>query len=197
MNIRAIHAGWRKFCLDEMAPEFWCNGGGITRTIASSADRGGIIWRVSVADIVQDGPFSIFPGIDRAALLISGQGVRLHEGPLQKRLQQGSEAAQFSGEALLQATLDDGPVRLWNVMTRRGQACCHLHRVGSAAVELDGGPWICLVQTGCYHLLVAGTKVGQLDAGDGIIVDIPVPHLQLLPAGSNDHLICTRIAPVA
>ena len=200
MNIRQINAGWRKFCIDELTPEPWRNGGGLTRTIATSAGHGALIWRVSVADIVQDGPFSVFPGIDRAALLVSGEGVSLHEAGLdqaglQKRLQAGGEAAQFSGEAVLQATLDDGPVRLWNVMTRRGQACCTLHRVGNAAVELDGAPWICLVHAGRYHLLVAGTEVCELDAGCGIIVDLAAPHLQLLPAGPDASLICTRIAP--
>jgi environmental stress-induced protein Ves len=203
MNIGPIDAGWRTFCLDAMTPEPWRNGGGLTRTIATSADHDAIVWRVSVADITHDGPFSVFPGIDRAALLISGQGVSLGEAGLQnrpqnrlkKRLQAGGEAAQFRGEALLQATLDDGPVRLWNVMTRRGQACCTLQLIDNAAVELDGAPWICLVQAGRYHLRLAGTELGQLDAGCGIIVDIAAPHLQLLPAGSEASLICTRIAP--
>ncbi len=199
MNIRQIDAGWRTFCLDAVTPEPWRNGGGLTRTIATSADHDAIVWRVSVADITHDGPFSVFPGIDRAALLISGQGVSLDDAGLQnrlkKRLQAGGEAAQFPGEAMLQATLDDGPVRLWNVMTRRGQARCTLQRIDNAAVELDGAPWICLVQTGRYHLRLAGTELGQLDAGCGIIVDIAAPHLQLLPAGSEASLICTRIAP--
>ena len=113
MNIRAIHAGWRKFCLDQMTPEPWRNGGGVTRTIAASADPCGILWRVSVADIVQDGPFSIFQGIDRTALLIGGQRLSLREDGLQIQLQADGEAAQFPGEALLQAKLDDArPLRL-------------------------------------------------------------------------------------
>ena len=55
MNIRQISAGWRTFCIDAVTPEPWRNGGGLTRTIATSADHDGIVWRVSVADINQDG----------------------------------------------------------------------------------------------------------------------------------------------
>ncbi len=35
------------------------------------------IWRVSVADVASDGPFSRFPGIDRTIMLLEGAGMRL------------------------------------------------------------------------------------------------------------------------
>ena len=38
---------------------------------------GKLRWRVSVAEIARDGPFSSFPGVDRMLVLLSGHGVRL------------------------------------------------------------------------------------------------------------------------
>ena len=61
----------------------WKNGGGHTTEIAAEPPGAGtasFVWRVSVADIAQDGPFSAFPGIDRTLVLLSGRGMRLGDG---------------------------------------------------------------------------------------------------------------------
>ena len=59
----------------------WKNGGGMTVEIAVSPEGAGIEdfdWRVSMAFVEQDGPFSIFPGIDRTLAVLSGDGIVLH-----------------------------------------------------------------------------------------------------------------------
>ncbi|MFN9927385.1 MAG: HutD family protein, partial [Phenylobacterium sp.] len=46
----------------------WKNGGGITRELAvwpPGASFDDFVWRVSMAEVHQDGPFSSFPGVDR------------------------------------------------------------------------------------------------------------------------------------
>jgi len=46
----------------------WKNGGGETVEIAISPQGAGLAdfdWRVSMATVASDGPFSVFPGIDR------------------------------------------------------------------------------------------------------------------------------------
>ena len=58
----------------------WKNGGGLTHEIAvhpSGAGMAAFEWRVSVAEVAQDGPFSRFPGVDRTLVLLAGNGVRL------------------------------------------------------------------------------------------------------------------------
>ena len=66
----------------------WKNGGGMTREVAAypvGASLDTFVWRVSVADVEQPGPFSTFAGIDRTLVLLAGAGMRLHErsGPTQ------------------------------------------------------------------------------------------------------------------
>jgi len=46
----------------------WKNGGGVTREVAAFPEGAALdafVWRVSVADVAQAGPFSRFAGIDR------------------------------------------------------------------------------------------------------------------------------------
>ena len=58
----------------------WKNGGGTTVEIAvfpAGAGFDGFDWRLSMADVVADGPFSAFPDIDRTLVLIDGPGLVL------------------------------------------------------------------------------------------------------------------------
>ena len=57
----------------------WKNDGGWTTEIAREpADAAEAFrWRVSIADIESDGPFSNFPGVDRDLLLLAGNGIEL------------------------------------------------------------------------------------------------------------------------
>src|SRR5258707_14720415 len=57
----------------------WKNGGGHTHEIAAHPEGAGMAafaWRVSIAEIAQDGPFSSFPGVDRTLVLLAGNGGR-------------------------------------------------------------------------------------------------------------------------
>lgn len=58
----------------------WKNGGGVTVEIAihpPSASMDAFDWRISMATVAQDGPFSSFPGIDRTLAIIEGNGMAL------------------------------------------------------------------------------------------------------------------------
>src|SRR5450830_954266 len=78
--------------LADIPAQLWRNGAGLTRPIASGlasiAGRAttrvpaGTVphldafdWRISLADIKGDGPFSAFPGIDRCAVLLGDSGI--------------------------------------------------------------------------------------------------------------------------
>ena len=67
----------------------WKNGGGETVEVivhpegASLSDFG---WRVSMASVASDGPFSVFPGIDRTLAVLSGNGMALSIEGLGDRL---------------------------------------------------------------------------------------------------------------
>ena len=104
----------------------WKNGGGVTREIVAfpqSAKLDGFVWRVSIADVAQSGPFSRFDGIDRTLVLLSGAGMLLDEanGPTHA-LKEPLEIARFAGETAIDARLVDGATRDFNLMVRRGAA---------------------------------------------------------------------------
>ena len=61
----------------------WKNGGGSTTEIAICPEGSGIPggqfrWRVSIADVVADGPFSRFSGYDRHIMVVEGAGMTLN-----------------------------------------------------------------------------------------------------------------------
>lgn len=69
----------------ELTEIAWKNGGGITRDIASTSVHGNHIWRLSMADVTCDGPFSDFAGFVRILTVIKGRGMALesHDDILQ------------------------------------------------------------------------------------------------------------------
>ena len=57
------------------------NGRGTTTELArEDAPDGTMLWRLSAADVIEDGPFSTLPGIDRILLLTEGEGFDLDFG---------------------------------------------------------------------------------------------------------------------
>jgi environmental stress-induced protein Ves len=100
----------------------WKNGGGTTAEIAafpegSSFETFG--WRVSMADVASDGPFSVFQGIDRTLILVEGDGIELDVEGMAYRLDPTSPKLSFAGDDLTTGRLLSGPIRDLNVMTRR------------------------------------------------------------------------------
>jgi environmental stress-induced protein Ves len=186
-------AAARRFTLAALTPAPWKNGGGVTREIAAMPAGAGMAefdWRISVADIAADGPFSAFPGIDRQIVLLDGAGVRLRadDGSFDHRLDAVGEPFAFAGETGVHACLLDGATRDFNVMTRRGRARA---RVSSArqAVVVPGATQAIVM------LVIAGTWRGsapmplpRLNQGDGLILG-PGVDLALQPAVPHAHCL--------
>ena len=106
----------------------WKNGGGVTTEIAiypegTGLSGAGFIWRVSIAEVAVDGPFSRFPGYDRHITTIAGNGMRLEaadHGSID--LSQLFVPREFSGDWDVDGKLIDGPVRDFNLMVARERA---------------------------------------------------------------------------
>lgn len=101
----------------------WKNGGGETTEIAASPEGAGLDafdWRVSMARVDGDGPFSLFPGIDRTLAILDGEGLRLTiEGRDLVALTQQSPPLAFPADVATGSSLLGGPVTDLNVMARR------------------------------------------------------------------------------
>jgi environmental stress-induced protein Ves len=110
-----------------LAPVPWKNGGGSTTQIAIAPPEAGLDdfeWRISLATIATDGPFSQFAGVDRTLVLVEGNGITLDiDGETSVLLCDDEPLAAFAGEDQVHAKLNRGPTTDFNVMTRRD--CCH------------------------------------------------------------------------
>lgn len=85
-------------------------------------------WRLSTADITQDVPFSIFPGVNREFCVADGNGVVLTINGVEHRCEPGS-ITKFRGDDEVYARLIDGPMRALNLMVRDGAKEKHLQVV--------------------------------------------------------------------
>lgn len=103
-----------RFHFDSIPAAPWKNGGGVTRQIAQSGP-GDPFWRLSIADVEKDGPFSDFPGLRRILTVISGSGMtlKLAEGACPADLH---IPVHFSGDTPVDGVLRDGPVQNFNLI---------------------------------------------------------------------------------
>lgn len=160
---------WHSFDRAALVATPWKNGGGVTREIVCQppgADLARFDWRVSIAHIASDGPFSAFPGVDRVITLLEGGGVQLDssDGAVAQRLDTPWQPFAFAGEAAIDSRLLGGPCDDFNVMTRRAacRATVRVLRAGAAATEAppltDAG--LCLVLQGRWQCGPGPTGLG-------------------------------------
>jgi environmental stress-induced protein Ves len=98
----------------------WKNGGGWTSELARAGDDVAFDWRISIAEIENDGAFSTFPGCDRQIALLAGAGMEIEfEEAETVRLDQRLRFFPFAGEWHARGRLLGGPVRDFNVIARR------------------------------------------------------------------------------
>ncbi|MEI8614003.1 HutD family protein [Shewanella sp. PP-He15 brown] len=133
----------------------WKNSGGSTKQLLISpinAELTEFDYRISIASISSNGPFSSFIGIDRQLVILEGDGVELsinsHEGTKQinglgagekisgntdtteyKRLTPTDSPFCFAGETSITSQLLGSNVIDFNVMTKRGAFKAHTQRL--------------------------------------------------------------------
>lgn len=119
-------SGWYKTLMDlsstvrtdDVSAQPWRNGGGTMRELLARPKGDAWQVRVSVADVVADGPFSSFPEAARWFAVIDGAGVVLAVDGALHRCMAGAEPLAFSGDAETHSRLIDGPTRDLNLMLR-------------------------------------------------------------------------------
>lgn len=163
----------------------WRNGGGSTTEIAIEPAGAGLgsaapfVWRLSMARVEGDGPFSRFAGYDRTLVLLEGRGVRLDFGGAAPpvTLAGALSAAAFSGDWATSCRLLGGAVRDFNVMVDRTRAAAAvkpflLPAQTTTAVELRGHTTLLYVQQGRVVLQLGPTEPEQtVSAGATLRLD--------------------------
>lgn len=97
----------------------WKNGGGVTSEIWASPPSGAFDWRVSIATVNADGPFSTFTGYERHIMTLSGEGMMLDIEGRGKFALKPLKPFSFSGDARVYGSLLQGAVLDFNLMVRR------------------------------------------------------------------------------
>lgn len=175
----------------------WRNGLGWTREIhaAPAAGAGGDAWdwRLSIAEIEADAPYSSFPGVEREQVLLSGEGLALgFEGGPERLLLPPHGRQRFDGRAAVQARLRAGRVEVFNLMWRPGQVSPRLwHRplVGSMLLFVDpGSTWAVHVVAG-QATVDGGRALPLLEMGDSALLGAGAGRGRHLLEGSGELLL--------
>jgi len=197
---------------NEYRRERWRNGLGWTREIyahpatirpeQASAEAGTgqeWDWRLSIAEIDDDAAFSLFHGVDRELVLLSGNGLRLSfvDGEC-VALEPPHGRLRFSGDRAVTAELVDGRTVDFNLMWRPDRIEAELlHRplvgqmvffveqtinwviyliAGQASFDRESG--LPPMSAGDTALLSAPSGARYLLSGGGELLAIRVKHLQ-------------------
>ncbi|RXT53211.1 hypothetical protein B6S44_21045 [Bosea sp. Tri-44] len=165
----------------------WKNGGGTTTEIAVAPEGASLSdfdWRISMAHVGQDGPFSSFPGIDRTLSVLTGAGITLAFGDGERvRLDCTSAPCPFAADRAVDGLLTSGPIDDLNVMSRRGRWRHQVERVlGAGSLNATEGLLVLVARKGDWQ--VNGAK---LAAGDSAVLDAP-GHIELVVSGGEAEL---------
>ena len=100
----------------------WANGLGQTVEMIRHEDSDGkLLFRISMATVTEDGPFSLFPDIERNLTVLSGDGFDLVEDDSGVQYHAGLlTPVAFAGDVAVTAKNVTATCHDFNVMTRRG-----------------------------------------------------------------------------
>ncbi len=164
----------------------WRNGLGTTMEVAVGPllvadDESSWSWRVSVATVDQDGPFSSFPNVDRTLVVVEGDGLELQVGS-HRFSALPSCPVNFPGDEPTTATLLNGPVRDLNVMVRRTVATTSVYvtdattLMASSSTGSTGSTGSTSVVFALADATVGPHQLARFDAVVGVeVADGPVP----------------------
>jgi environmental stress-induced protein Ves len=153
----------------------WKNGGGVTREVAAWPPGSGFEdfdWRVSMAEVAADGPFSSFPGVDRILAVLQGRLRLAVEGRPEATLSPETAPAVFPGDAAAYAVVQAGPVLDLNLMSRRGEVRARLTRLDVLLPQVVGplDAVVLVIAAGAPLRVVGPTGPCDLDRHDAVLL---------------------------
>jgi len=125
---------------NHVAAQPWRNGGGSTRELLVWPTAQDWLFRISLAQVAQDGPFSPFPGIERWIALVEGTAMTLHFAWGSERLSIGQQPLRFDGALAPACSLEGGATMDLNLMVDRSRGSGRLACAGDAQWT-DGSQW--------------------------------------------------------
>lgn len=130
----------RTMSLSRAAEQTWRNGGGSTRELLAWPEASDWWVRISVAEIMRDGPFSAFAGVQRWFAVLRGDGVRLALGETPLALTPADAPLAFDGAAAPGCELMGGPTQDLNLMLRQDAGTGRMERAVVGEEWLSAAP---------------------------------------------------------
>ncbi|RKR73565.1 HutD family protein [Frondihabitans australicus] len=161
----------------------WANGGGVSSTFVEGPD-----FRIALAVIDREGPFSDYSGFDRTLLHAGGPPLTLVVDGVPHALSVGRQLT-FDGAAAVSAVGVSGPVQAFNLMVRRGVVSGSLSVSRTDVVEAGAGSETALVLLLTPATLADGRPLAPHDA----VLPSRAPLVLAAPA----DVAVVRAAPVA
>lgn len=147
-------------------PVPWKNGGGVTRELAVREEDGRMVWRLSLADIIRDGPFSAFPGLSRIHCIVEGAGHVLSSAGTSLDARPMDPLA-FDGGLELDCRLREGPCKAFNVIYDPERVSASARVLRDCRLPGTSGSQAVIVVSGSLEIIGAGL----LGPGEGIITE--------------------------
>jgi environmental stress-induced protein Ves len=144
----------------------WANGRGTSFEIASDRNESGEwAWRLAMAPVNEDGPFSRIECVNRFLAVIQGNGMLLSVD--RKKVQcRPMQVVWFRGDAITDAMLTDGPITDINLMIRRKEADGEMTIVAEAG-QLRGASIV--VAIGGSTQVQCGDSTIELEPHDSML----------------------------
>ena len=144
----------------------WANGRGTSYEIASDRNEAGEwTWRLAMAPVNEDGPFSRIECVNRSLAVVDGAGMLLSVD--RKKLKcLPMQVVRFRGDAITEATLTDGPIMDINLMVRRKEADGEMAMISEAGL-LNGASIV--VAVGGSAQVKCGVSTTDLERHDSLL----------------------------
>ncbi len=176
----------------------WKNGQGVTRElrIRQIEKNKPFDWRISRAVVDQDGSFSNFSGYDRILVMLEGKGMDLFHADGQiHQFRTPYDMAEFSGEPGTRASLVNGPIQDFNIMTRKDRcsACVDLFKAkGTYDLDVDATDFLVYAPEQDIILKRSEKDTISLPAGH-LFHQAGKPKLNLSWQLQGKNMICIQI----
>lgn len=184
----------------------WKNGLGNSDVIASQPRLAGydrVDWQVGTTEFGIDCPFSSLPGMDRQFMLLSGGGVELHcidviAGiDVRHAVDRPYVPFAFRGDWQTTCRMLGEPVRVFNVMTRRGKAAAKItipRWTGALYCEQHRGETLIAAML-AGSVLVPG-ELHPLAPNEAVVLDSPAgERCEIVSSGGDARMAVIRITP--
>jgi environmental stress-induced protein Ves len=171
----------------------WKNGGGITREIAIARAGDALIWRLSIADVGVDGPFSKFEGLRRILTVIEGRGMALisHDATLQADY---AVPVSFDGAVEIYSRLKDGPLRDLNLIYNPSFCAGHAQVLTVASKHFIDTKPEQIIALHCITGTVALGETELLYKGDTALIEGSASHYTI---AKNSSAVVITIQAIA